>query len=386
MPRARANPRLLIRYLRWGVYAGIAAPVVSVFLIIDNWSAEAATAAAGLVVGVAGLELVARWSLDRVDPTSRALDRRWLWVAIGVVAVATIAQPVVLGLDGPWPPGVGALVLLASCLVAMPLRLWRALLVALAVMTAGSVVLVLVRGATEPTGRLVGVWMVLVPTMIIAWWTTGWMLRVMRELEEARDQAATAAVAEERARISRDLHDLFGQTLATIAVKSELAAELSSRGRHEPAIAEMREVHRIADESGGRVRAVVRGERQTSLDSELAGARALLGSAQIVCRVTADPIDHPHTDVLAWVLRESVTNVLRHTNARTVELQVAPTADGGARLQVSNDDPPADDVTEGGGLTGMRDRVEGGGGTLTVGRDGDWFRVVATLPSERSRS
>src|SRR5699024_2206966 len=197
---------------------------------------------------------------------------------------------------------VGVLLLLAICLLAMRLRWWHALLLALVVDIGAAAVLLAVRGPTEATGRMVGFWVVVMPVIVAVWWTTGWMLRVMRALQEARDRAATSAVSEERVRISRDLHDLFGQTLATIAGRSALAAELSRRGRHDRAIDEMREVHRIADESGGRVRAVVRGERQIALADELAGARALLGSAQIVCRVEAEPVDHPHADVLVWVL------------------------------------------------------------------------------------
>ena len=61
MPRSRANPRLLIRYLRWGVYAGVAAPLISVGLIVDTWTADAVTATVGLAIGIVGLEVVARW-------------------------------------------------------------------------------------------------------------------------------------------------------------------------------------------------------------------------------------------------------------------------------------------------------------------------------------
>src|SRR5699024_8281489 len=99
---------------------------------------------------------------------------------------------------------------------------------------------------------------------------------------------------------------------------------------------------------------------------ELAGARALLGSAQIVCWVEAEPVDHPHADVLVWVLREAVTNVLRHTDADTVELQVKPTPEGGVVLRIADDDPPGRGITEGAGLTGMRERVEATGGTVQV--------------------
>ncbi len=71
----------------------------------------------------------------------------------------------------------------------------------------------------------------------------GWTLRVVAGLRQASETRQRLAVAEERLRIARDLHDEFGRTLAAIAVKSELAA-----------------VRRLADDAATEARHVVRGE------------------------------------------------------------------------------------------------------------------------------
>lgn len=130
-------------------------------------------------------------------------------------------------------------------------------------------------------------------------------------------------VAEERLRISRDLHDVFGRTLATISVKSELAAELSRRGLHERAADEMAQIRQIANTAGAEVRRVVRGERQAGWSDEIEGARALLASAGIRCVVAGEDVPEKYAETLAWVIREGVTNVLRHSRATQVSITTA---------------------------------------------------------------
>src|SRR5690606_30179659 len=104
-----------------------------------------------------------------------------------------------------------------------------------------------------------------------------WMLGVMWELEGSRRTQAQLAVAEERLRFARDLHDVLGRNLSVMALKSALAAQLSRRGRP-GAEAEMMAVRDIAQESLREVREVVHGYRAADLTSELAGARSVLRS------------------------------------------------------------------------------------------------------------
>ena len=112
-----------------------------------------------------------------------------------------------------------------------------------------------------------------------------WSLGVMLQAEQNRDAQARLAVAEERLRFGRDLHDVMGRNLAVIALKSELAVQLARRGRPE-AVDQMIEVQRIAQESQREVREVVRGYREADLEAELAGAQGVLAAAGIDCRVS----------------------------------------------------------------------------------------------------
>lgn len=141
-----------------------------------------------------------------------------------------------------------------------------------------------------------------------------WSLSVMWQAEKARDLQARLAVAEERLRFGRDMHDVLGRNLAVIALKSELAVELAQRGRAE-AVDQMVEVQRIARASQQEVRDVVRGYREVDLSTELVGAQGVLKAAGIVCEVTGDgggQLPAAVQSALGWAVREAATNVLRH--------------------------------------------------------------------------
>ncbi|GAA3628705.1 sensor histidine kinase [Microlunatus ginsengisoli] len=213
-------------------------------------------------------------------------------------------------------------------------------------------------------------------------WLSGWMLKVVWELDDARTRAADLAIAEERLRIARDLHDLYGRTLATVAVKSELAAELIRRGRPEAAADEIAAVRVIADQSGREMRQLVQGYREADLSAELAGARALLDSAGIRCVVHGAPpagLPPETASALGWMLRESVTNVIRHSTATECFIGVAAGAD--LTLTVTNDKAGvADEVSRGSGLIGMGERLAAVGGRIRYWRSADRFSVEAVIP------
>ncbi|MDG4860039.1 sensor histidine kinase [Streptomyces sp. T-3] len=212
---------------------------------------------------------------------------------------------------------------------------------------------------------------------------SAWVLAVMYELREARDAQARLAVAEERLRFGRDLHDVMGRNLAVIALKSELAVQLARRGRPE-AVDQMTEVQRIAQESQREVREVVRGYRETGLGAELAGAQGVLTAAGIECRVTgaeaAEGLPPAVHSALGWVVREAATNVLRHGDPRRCEITLTVSADG-ARLVVENDGAPEQTGRAGSGLPGLRERLAVLQGTLGAGPTGDaTFQLVAEIP------
>lgn len=217
---------------------------------------------------------------------------------------------------------------------------------------------------------------------------TAWMIGVVRRLADAQQVAADLAVAQERLRFSRDLHDVFGRTLSSVAIKSELAAELARRG-DDRAVGEMTAVRDLAQSALAEVRGVVRGYRSIDLAEEVTGARSVLRAAGI--RTSAEGFDDPDlaalTDLvgeagcvtLAWVVREGVTNVLRHGHAVSADLTLERTGDGAtltlasttARV-VSRPQPPTGSEARGAeaggsGLVGLRERLDAVGGTLEAG-------------------
>jgi two-component system sensor histidine kinase DesK len=217
-----------------------------------------------------------------------------------------------------------------------------------------------------------------------------WLLRAVYELDDARETRARLAVAEERLRFGRDLHDVIGRNLAVIALKSELAVQLARRERPE-AVEQMIEVQRIAQESQREVRDVVRGYREADLGIELSGARGVLAAAGITCSVDGtDTAGLPGEvqSALAWVVREGTTNVLRHGNAARCAV-VLKVTEGQAVLTVENDGIRAAGAQEdagrsvgaGSGLAGLRERLAVVDGTLEAGPvGGEVFRLVARVP------
>jgi two-component system sensor histidine kinase DesK len=214
--------------------------------------------------------------------------------------------------------------------------------------------------------------------------------RTNRALVQARTELARLAVSDERARIARDLHDTLGHSLSVIALKSELAGRLvdddPSRAR-----SEMDDVQRVARESLAAVRETIGGYRQASLATELAGARSALAAAGIESRVEPAPDGLPPAvdAILAWAVREGVTNILRHGRAATAEIRVG-TERSEAAVEIVNDRRgptpdgavgPAIATTSGSGLAGLRERVATVGGGVEAGRlpDGG-FRLRVSVP------
>ncbi|SDF46875.1 sensor histidine kinase [Pseudonocardia oroxyli] len=205
-----------------------------------------------------------------------------------------------------------------------------------------------------------------------------WWLKAVTDLDDSRRTAAQLATTRERLRLADDLHDILGHALEVVAFKSELAARLQEvdpvRAR-----AEMEEVQRVARESLTEVRALVRSGRDTDLAAELAGARAVLGSAGIVLQVTGDPslVPEEGRNVLGRVLREGMTNVLRHAQPSHCSIEITPNS-----LVLCNDGVGGDGWDSDGtgtGLVGLTRYLEEHSGRLQAGRDGGTFRLEAVL-------
>ena len=215
----------------------------------------------------------------------------------------------------------------------------------------------------------------------------------IRELHAARGELAHLAVVEERLRLARDLHDLLEHTLSMITLKSELAGRLVEK---EPAraVQEIHEVERVARQTLREVREAVAGYRQPKLSSELDGARQLLEAAGIECSVEHIAGDlPPATDaVLAWMVREGVTNVIRHSRARQCAIRLIR-ENGIVRVEVINDGDLQElaggsQARTGSGLSGLSERVTSRGGRMEAGpvpsSNKESFRLWVELPIQNS--
>jgi signal transduction histidine kinase len=215
-----------------------------------------------------------------------------------------------------------------------------------------------------------------------------WMARSVRQLRATRRRLADAALATTRLRFAQDLHDLLGLSLSAITLKTELAHRLVPRdpARARAVLAELLEICRqaLAD-----VRSVAGGYHQMSLEEECRTAKALLATAGMNVRMDIDHGDLPADTgtALATVLREGVTNVLRHSKGERCELTIHEDANG-VYLCILNDGPIelADGDHRGTGIRNMSDRVTALGGSLTAGSDGDGrFLLRADIPKPITR-
>jgi len=199
--------------------------------------------------------------------------------------------------------------------------------------------------------------------------------------DEVRRLAATA----ERERIGRDLHDLLGHTLSLITLKLELSRKLLDRDA-DAARVEIAEAEKVARHALAEVRSAVTGIRAADIAAELAAARLLLESSGVALKYAPPPelpaeIERP----LALVLREAVTNIVRHADASHVEV-VFETGGGALRMRIT-DNGRGGVCARGNGLDGMGERVRALGGKLDIAsppRSGTSVLVEVPLAAKAS--
>ncbi|MCX4574673.1 sensor histidine kinase [Streptomyces sp. NBC_01571] len=214
------------------------------------------------------------------------------------------------------------------------------------------------------------------------------LAEAVRELRAAREELARRAVEKERLRFSRDLHDLLGHTLSVIVVKSEAARRLAPRDL-EAALVQVTDIESVGRQALTEIREAVTGYREGSLATELDRARSALSAVGVdpVVRQSGPPLVPRSEALLGWVLREAVTNVVRHSGATRCEISVAGTRDR-VRLEIADDgdgtlSPSPVPGIGGTGLKGLTERLAAAGGSLRAGpspRGG--FTVTAELPVE----
>jgi len=186
-------------------------------------------------------------------------------------------------------------------------------------------------------------------------------------LAEAQAELACMAAENERFRIARDLHDLLGHSLTTITVKAGLAARLGApgqdRARQEQALQEIAEVETLARQALADMRAAVANYRDVTLTGELATGRQLLRAAGIAADLprAVDTVDPAHQELFGWVVREGLTNIVRHAHASSCAIRL--TASG---VEIT-DDGVGGTAPPGNGLSGLRERVAAAGGVVDAG-------------------
>jgi two-component system sensor histidine kinase DesK len=295
--------------------------------------------------------------------------RRWVAPAV-LLLLAALAAATTVTLDQE----VFALAPYLMAMAAFSLPLPASVAICVLLVGAAVVVPEFVDGWEIDTGVVVML-LVVGPTLLA--------VRIIRTREELREESAAAtrrlseqmAVIAERERVARDVHDILGHSLTVMTVKSELAGRLIEV---DPAAAksELEDLHRISREALAEVRTTVGGLRSPDLVTELMSATTALTAAQIRADLPSDAtVVAPENRVLfAWVLREAVTNVVRHSRASNCRVRLEPNV-----IDVADDGVGMNGSEAGNGLRGLRERVQAAGGSLTVG-GGNGTELRALIP------
>ncbi|MGN6132741.1 MAG: sensor histidine kinase [Nocardioidaceae bacterium] len=233
-----------------------------------------------------------------------------------------------------------------------------------AVATAGALAV-----ANEISARVVPGWTMqsgltfAICTSAFAMWGVQQLMLRNADLVAAREENARLAVADERNRFARDLHDILGHSLTVVTVKAELANRLLDVDL-ERARAELVELERLSRDALADVRRAVDGYREMTLPGELARAREALTAAAIAADLPHSTDDVPThlRDLFAWTVREGVTNVIRHSRAARCTVRLS--ADS---VTVCDDGPgPGVATRPGNGLAGLRERAAAAGAVVVT--------------------
>jgi two-component system, NarL family, sensor histidine kinase DesK len=203
---------------------------------------------------------------------------------------------------------------------------------------------------------------VAIPVVAVAMAAVIQVVRANEALAETRAELARLAAENERIRIARDLHDLLGHSLTTITVKAGLARKLGPADP-EGAVAQIAEVEDLCRRVLADVRAAVSGYREVTLASELARGRELLRASGITADLpmATDVADPAHQELFGWAVREGLTNVIRHSRARSCRVRVSASS-----VEIT-DDGQGSAAAPGNGLRGLRERAAAAGGGVDAG-------------------
>ncbi|MGP4025821.1 sensor histidine kinase [Actinomadura sp. 3N407] len=368
------------RRARWFLVAAhlpfiLASPIYTITGVEDPAAGHPAVPLlAGLAVGA--LQLRHSFAAVRGER-----PRGWRWTFAALIALVYLPMP--------WYAGNWIDMQLFVVVSAMML-LRGALAVVVAALPAVGTLAIL---ATAPSGPYAGVGVAEKAAWGTFWLSAGftigvaatygsvWLVRIIDELQATRTELAEVAIGRERLRLSRDLHDLLGQSLSAVSLQGDLALRLLAR---DPAAAQaqIENLTLVARDALAGMRAVTRDEHAVSLDEETKGVTALLTAASIEARVDVrlPGLDPAVQDVLAWAVREGVTNVLRHSDARVCSI-TARRHGGTVRLEIVNDGTRGP-AGEGSGLAGLAERARALSGSVSADGSRGRFRLLVEVPEE----
>ncbi|MGW1739826.1 sensor histidine kinase [Nocardia sp. NPDC001965] len=383
-PRA-AVPRatgFLERLARTGVFAAdgggrsrLGALIAVVWLaylvtpVLQLWRQQDQPAALVATPALAGYAALIVWSLAGLreprrpgPPALPPADRR-VWPILAVMVLCAGALVVSLGIAA-----VPCILYIAVVAVfRLPAR-------ASGIVCAAVALAILLPVLIVPGASGVPLYVAFVPVVI---WTLRQLgVRGARLTELARRQQAELAIAAERNRVARDVHDILGHSLTVITVKTELAQRLLDIDM-DRARTELADIETLARDALAGVRDTVGGLREVSLRRELGNARAALDAAGIAADLP-DPQELPpgEHELFGWALREAVTNVVRHSGARRCVVTVTSRS-----IEVADDGRGIGTGAVGSGLAGLRERAAAAGGVVALSEPvGGGVRVVVTVP------
>lgn len=373
-------PRWIVRRTPWLLLA-LHLPIVAMPILLVTTGGEDPHTRGQMVLALIAGPIAGALHLRHILPAARGIrPSGWQWT-LAAQAALVYGPMVWLGVD--WCSS--ELPLIASAMLLLPGR--RGAVIGFAVPTAIDAAFYFEQLIVHIHGReLVAeciYFPIIMTTFSLALYGTVRLARLVRELDATRDELARLAVDQERLRVSRDLHDVLGQSLSAISLKGDLALRLlaidTDRARGE--VAGMTDVARTALRN---VRAVTRDEHDVNLREELTAAAALLAAAGVDTTISAPEDDRALPEggeqVLAWAVREGTTNLLRHSDAGTATITL-DTVDGVVRLEMINDGRRDRPQGNGTGLAGLRDRAAALGGTTTAGSVPDGrFQLSVTIP------
>jgi two-component system sensor histidine kinase DesK len=207
--------------------------------------------------------------------------------------------------------------------------------------------------------------------------------RADNKLRMANDEIEQLAALAERERIARDLHDVLGHTLSVIVLKAELAGRLIERDPQRAA-QEIADVEKTARTALSEVREAIGGYRSQGLTAEMEMARNTLNAADVAlsCESALPKLTVAEETVLCLSVREAVTNIVRHAQAKHCRMSFATTKDNYLALLIEDDGSHAV-MCEGNGLRGMRERVQAMGGRFAISAH-EGTALLIELPVARS--